>query len=233
MSGGVLVDLVIHDFDFLRWTLGEVERVFARGVLGHEFNRLDYALATLRFAGGAIAHIEGHWGYPGPFNYSIELAGSRAHRRGRQHGAGTGRPGRWGRRAEPRMSRSARDPYQAELEHFVRCVDDRGGTVRGRVRRLRGAQDLARRNRVGQDGETRDAGRADEPQGRHPELRPRPRPAVRGGARRARTPPISSGWRTTTLPGAAGGRSLRRRLLRGPRRIVRAVEAVVVCSENR
>ena len=78
MSGGVLLDLVIHDFDFLRWTLGEVERVYARGVLGREYNRLDYALVTLRFEGGAIAHVEGQWGYPGPFNYSIEVAGSRA-----------------------------------------------------------------------------------------------------------------------------------------------------------
>src|SRR5918998_3356790 len=78
ISGGVLVDLVIHDFDFLRWTLGEVERVYACGVGGREYNRLDYALVTLRFRGGAIAHVEGQWGYPGPFNYSIEVAGSRA-----------------------------------------------------------------------------------------------------------------------------------------------------------
>jgi UDP-N-acetylglucosamine 3-dehydrogenase len=68
VSGGVLLDLVIHDFDFLRWALGEVERVYARGVLGHEYNRLDYALVTLRFESGAIAHVEGHWGFPGTFN---------------------------------------------------------------------------------------------------------------------------------------------------------------------
>src|SRR5829696_6058977 len=60
VSGGVLLDLVIHDFDFLRWALGEVERVYARGVLGREYNRLDYVLATLRFESGAIAHVEGH-----------------------------------------------------------------------------------------------------------------------------------------------------------------------------
>ena len=61
MSGGVLVDLVIHDFDFLRWSLGEVEKVYAKGVMGREYNRLDYALVTLRFESGAIAHVEGQW----------------------------------------------------------------------------------------------------------------------------------------------------------------------------
>src|ERR687894_1055018 len=77
VSGGVLLDLVIHDFDFLRWSLGEVERVYAKGVMGREYNRLDYALVTLRFASGQIAHVEGHWGYPAPFEYAIEVAGSR------------------------------------------------------------------------------------------------------------------------------------------------------------
>src|SRR5215210_3249849 len=121
MSGGVLLDLVIHDFDFLRWALGEVERVYARGVLGHEYNRLDYALATLRFESGAIAHVEGHWGYPGPFNYSIEVAGSRALLTADS--------------TEPALVRliggtsdeipdlaSGKNPYEKELEHFVHCI---------------------------------------------------------------------------------------------------------------
>jgi len=119
-SGGVLVDLLIHDFDFLRWTLGEVERVYARGVLGREYNRLDYALVTLRFEGGAIAHVEGHWGYPGPFNYSIEVAGSRA-----ILSADSTEPAALdlvGSGDEVPDLASGTSPYERELAHFVRCI---------------------------------------------------------------------------------------------------------------
>ena len=122
-SGGVLLDLVIHDFDFLRWTLGEVERVYARGLLGREYNRLDYALVTLRFEGGAIAHVEGHWGYPGAFNYRIEVAGSRA-----LVTADSTEPaplellrGPAALGESPNVA-TGKSPYRAELEHFLRCI---------------------------------------------------------------------------------------------------------------
>ena len=123
MSGGVLLDLVIHDFDFLRWSLGEVERVYARGVLGREYNRLDYALVTLRFEGGAIAHVEGQWGYPGPFNYSIEVAGSRAMVTADSAGPEPirllGGPKETGESPDFMLGKS---PFQTELEHFIRCA---------------------------------------------------------------------------------------------------------------
>ena len=120
VSGGVLVDLVIHDFDFLRWALGDVERVYARGVLGREYNRLDYALVTLRFEGGAIAHVEAHWGYPGPFNYPIEVAGSRAILT-----ADSTEPATLdlvGSADEVPNLASGMSPYERELAHFVRCI---------------------------------------------------------------------------------------------------------------
>ena len=121
VSGGVLLDLVIHDFDYLRWTLGEVERVYARGMLGREYNRLDYVLATLRFQSGAIAHVEGHWGYPGPFNYSIEVTGSHAlltvdstEPASLQLISGAPEEG-------PDLA-SGKSPYEKELEHFIHCM---------------------------------------------------------------------------------------------------------------
>jgi predicted dehydrogenase len=123
MSGGVLLDLVIHDFDFLRWTLGEVERVYARGVLGREYNRLDYALVTLRFTGGAIAHVEGQWGYPGSFNYSVEVAGSRA----LATADSTDSPAVQLLGGEVSVGESpdvltGKSPFQTELEHFIHCI---------------------------------------------------------------------------------------------------------------
>lgn len=77
-SGGVILDLAIHDLDFARWCFGEVERVFARGLtLAGEAMR-DHALITLRHASGALSHIEGSWAAPpGPFRTALELAGSR------------------------------------------------------------------------------------------------------------------------------------------------------------
>lgn len=122
-SGGVLVDLLIHDFDFLRWSLGEVERVYARGTAGREYNRLDYALVTLRFASGAIAHVEGHWGYPAPFCYSIEVAGSRA----MVSIDSTDRPpvelvgGPVGSGESPDVA-VGKSPFESELEDFIRCL---------------------------------------------------------------------------------------------------------------
>jgi UDP-N-acetylglucosamine 3-dehydrogenase len=121
VSGGVLVDLLIHDFDFLRWTLGDIERVYARGVQGREYNRLDYALVTLRFEDGAMAHVEGHWGYPGPFNYSIEVAGSRAIlTTDSTEPATLDLVG--GSSAEAPDLASGKSPYERELAHFIRCI---------------------------------------------------------------------------------------------------------------
>jgi len=123
-SGGVLVDLLIHDFDFLRWALGKVRRVYARGVLGREYNRLDYALITLRFESGAIAHVEGHWGYPGPFNYSIEVAGSSA-----LLTVDSTEPTSLELVGEPPVSgevpdlASGKSPYEKQLEHFIQCIE--------------------------------------------------------------------------------------------------------------
>ncbi len=73
-SGGLLLDLSIHDFDFLAWCFGPVERVYARKVW--QDRPLEYALAVVRMKNGVIAHVEGSWAHPGPFSYKFEVCGS-------------------------------------------------------------------------------------------------------------------------------------------------------------
>ncbi len=76
-SGGMMLDLMIHDFDYARWVTGEVESVFARSVRSRQPDAPgDYALAILRHTNGALSHIEGGWAYPPPmFRTSLEIAG--------------------------------------------------------------------------------------------------------------------------------------------------------------
>jgi predicted dehydrogenase len=78
-SGGVSLDLMIHDFDWLRWCLGDPQRVFAKGLVtgktSNEPMQRDYSLVTIRFRSGAIAHVEGSWADPAGFRTGFEIAG--------------------------------------------------------------------------------------------------------------------------------------------------------------
>lgn len=76
-SGGVLLDLVIHDFDWLRWTLGDVKYLYSRSLATKKRAGPDYALTTLTFDNGCVAHVEGTWMDPGGFRTSFEIAGSK------------------------------------------------------------------------------------------------------------------------------------------------------------
>ena len=60
-SGGVIMDVSIHDLDIARWCFGDVERIFARGLTYAGVEPYDHALITLRFKNGAIGHVEGSW----------------------------------------------------------------------------------------------------------------------------------------------------------------------------
>ena len=76
-SGGVLLDLAVHDFDWLRWTIGEVKDVYSRSVGIQTGTGPDYALTTLTFENGAIGHCETTWMDPGGFRTTFEIAGSK------------------------------------------------------------------------------------------------------------------------------------------------------------
>ena len=80
-SGGILMDLMIHDFDYARWIAGDVSRVYAKKVtIGHPNAPVDYGLALLTHKNGAMSHIAGAWAYPPPtFRTFLEIAGDGEH----------------------------------------------------------------------------------------------------------------------------------------------------------
>lgn len=129
-SGGVILDLLVHDFDWLSWVFGEVERVYARGLGATRLPAFDYALVTLRFKSGAVAHVEGTWNDPAGFKVAIEIAGD-AGLLEYNFNQPTNAPFRSALRVFS-MSGGGVDvpespvevnPYQAELQHFCDCVE--------------------------------------------------------------------------------------------------------------
>ena len=76
-SGGILMDLMIHDFDYARWIAGEVESVYTRKITrSHPDAPVDYGLALLTHRNGALSHVAGAWAYPPPtFRTALEVAG--------------------------------------------------------------------------------------------------------------------------------------------------------------
>lgn len=125
-SGTVMVDLLIHDIDFLLWCFGDVARVYAQD-LGYGVAGLEHASISLSFATGVVAHVEGTWGHPAGFRTELEIVGNdrtlhidsaaaaplrTASRSGTQGGQGVAVP------ENPLRT----DPYQAQLTHFVACL---------------------------------------------------------------------------------------------------------------
>lgn len=126
MSGGVTLDMTIHDFDWLLWTFGPAQRVYSVGV-PDRMPTLDYGLTTIRFQNGVIAHAEGSWADLGQFRTSFDIAGSNGllrhdstqmatltvQRRGVEEGVAA---------VQVPESPAAKSPYLLEDEHFVECV---------------------------------------------------------------------------------------------------------------
>jgi predicted dehydrogenase len=77
-GGGALMNQSIHAIDLLQWFMGPVVEISASiGTIAHERIEVeDTAVATLRFANGALGVVEGTTGaYPGFFK-KIEISGS-------------------------------------------------------------------------------------------------------------------------------------------------------------
>ena len=64
-SGGSVLDLQIHDLDFMRYLFGEPENFYAAGTIDHAFGLFLYP-------DGLTVQIEGGWDFPPSFPVSME-----------------------------------------------------------------------------------------------------------------------------------------------------------------
>ncbi|MCX6046871.1 MAG: Gfo/Idh/MocA family oxidoreductase [Chloroflexi bacterium] len=129
LSGGVILDVSIHDIDFQRWCFGDVERVFARGLTFADQTK-DHALITLRFTNGALGHIEGGWASPpGQWRTRIEICGDQGMlewdaeedapiTKIMANATGDGKI-----RTTSSPLGPDENPYYAELAHFLDCLE--------------------------------------------------------------------------------------------------------------
>jgi predicted dehydrogenase len=129
-SGGMMLDLMCHDFDYARWIAGEVESVYARSIRASDpAAPEDYSIAILRHTNGALSNVEGAWAYPPPlFRTALEIAGDAGLI---EHPAGSSTPLGIHLKAKAGgdapdvglpASPLAEDPYTTQLKHFYNLL---------------------------------------------------------------------------------------------------------------
>lgn len=74
-SGGVTMDTLIHDFDWLRYVFGDPERIFCQAL--QRPDAIDYALVTIRMRSGILVHVVGTWAHPAGFRVKVEVCGDK------------------------------------------------------------------------------------------------------------------------------------------------------------
>jgi inositol 2-dehydrogenase len=132
-SGGLIMDMGIHDFDLARWLMGsEVERVSAEGAILvckdlAEVGDIDNAVVNMRFCSGALGNIEvsrnAFYGY----DIRTEILGSEGALQIGQHqhtpllvltraGAQYN--------VTPYLMERFGNAYRAQLQYFVQCLQN-------------------------------------------------------------------------------------------------------------
>jgi len=152
-SGGLILDMGIHDFDLARWLMGsEVERVYSEGgclvypELG-DVGDIDNAVVNLRFANGAVGNVDVSRNAVYGYDIRTEVLGSKG---GLLIGKSRFNPVLVMTRdgvthdTVPNFMERFGDAYAAEIRDFIGCIQEgREPGVSGEDARLATAIGLA------------------------------------------------------------------------------------------
>lgn len=131
VSGGMFLDMTIHDFDMARFQIGEVDEIYAiGGVLVepelNEFGDIDTSLVTLKFANGAVGAIDNSRQAVYGYDQRLEVFctnGTAMAENERENVAVKGKPDGFHSSRIPHffMNRYA-SCYVEEVRQFIECV---------------------------------------------------------------------------------------------------------------
>ena len=146
VSGGMFLDMSIHDFDMARFQVGEVEEIYATGsvliapVL-NDMGDLDTNVITLKFANGAVGVIDNSRQAVYGYDQQLEVfcsngtayAGNEA-----EHTVVKGDPSGMHAALLPHFFMQRYAPcYVEEVRQFIECVrDDKPTPITGRDGRM-------------------------------------------------------------------------------------------------
>ena len=135
-SGGLVLDMGIHDFDLARWLMSsEIERVSAEGALlvcdqFSKFGDIDNAVINLRFESGALGNVEISRNACYGYDVWTEVLGSEGSvivGRNARADANTSdiqllTPAGDKQDDTPHFVRRFGAAYRTQIEHFIECV---------------------------------------------------------------------------------------------------------------
>lgn len=78
LSGGALLDLHIHDSDFVQFCFGRPRRVFSTGYTKFS-GAIDHVVTQYEVESGAIVHAEGSWAMASGFGFSMSYTANFEH----------------------------------------------------------------------------------------------------------------------------------------------------------
>lgn len=133
LTGGAVVDMMIHDYDALNWLFGRPVAVVCRGERNPRSGGFDQVQGLVEYENGATALVDGGMTMPEsyPFSSRLEVLGEtgaleyhfRAGGRSVEMGAGVNDLTFFPNQGDPRrLAPPQVDPYVAECAYFVDCV---------------------------------------------------------------------------------------------------------------
>jgi predicted dehydrogenase len=142
LTGGAVIDMMIHDYDALNWIFGAPAAVTSRGEINPRSGGFDQVQVLIDYKDGGSALVDGGMTMPEsyPFSSRLEILCERgaveyhfrAGGRSVTEGTGLNELTLFPNAGDPvKLTPAQQDPYAAECAYFLECITAGKPAVRG------------------------------------------------------------------------------------------------------